>query len=94
MYKLSPSARLDLQNIWSYSYKTFGEDQANSYIDKLHHEFGIIADMPNLGIDQTDLRAGYRSKHCMRHKIFYKQIDDIVVIMRILHERMSPEMNI
>ena len=94
MYRIAPSAKLDLENIWNYTYQNFGEAQANSYLDKLYAEFGIISDMPKLGVDQSTMRAGYRSKHCMRHKIYYRQTDGSIIVMRVLHERMSPELNI
>lgn len=38
-----------------------------------------------------DIRDGYRKYHIGRHLIFYREADEGIVIIRILHDRMDVE---
>lgn len=46
-------------------------------------------DMPDLGVECTDLRAGYRRYGVGSHAIFYRLAPDRIEVVRILHQRMD-----
>ena len=48
-FSLRPKARKDLGDIWSYTYETWGEDQADSYIHDLESVFRTLAVNPKKG---------------------------------------------
>jgi len=60
-------AKQDLKNIWLYSFKNWGEKQADCYFDELNAAFALIAENPELGVACDYIREGYRHFHINRH---------------------------
>jgi toxin ParE1/3/4 len=88
---LRPKARQDLEDIWLYTYETWGEEQAGSYIYDLDNGFRAIADNPEKGRSCDDIREGYRKYFVRKHIIFYRLGKKGIEIVRILHQRMDTE---
>ncbi|MDA0691815.1 MAG: type II toxin-antitoxin system RelE/ParE family toxin [Nitrospinae bacterium] len=88
---LRPKARQDLEDIWFYTYETWGEDQADSYIHDLNSGFLALAAKPEKGRPCDDIREGYRRHSVGRHIIFYRVTKKGIEIVRILHQSMDPE---
>lgn len=63
-------ARQDLKNIWLYSFKNWGEEQADHYFDELNTAFSLIAENPELGFACDYVREGYRQFQINRHLVF------------------------
>ncbi len=42
-------AKQDLKNIWLYSFKNWGAEQADCYFDELNSAFALITENPELG---------------------------------------------
>ncbi len=82
-------AEKDLINIWLYSFENWGEAQADKYHDQLIEAFSTIALNPSIGTDCNDVRQDYRKYQINRHIIFYRVINDIVHIIRVLGEKMD-----
>lgn len=85
---LTFDAEDDLNNIWLYTYREWGETQADLYLDKLGVAFqgincGDVISKPHHSID-PDLN----SIHCEHHYIFYLKWEAPVIIA-VLHERMD-----
>ncbi len=55
-YNLSKAARAKIAGIYEYSLLTFGERQADAYLDSLFETFDRLADMPNMGRSWRDWR--------------------------------------
>ncbi|MFV0278710.1 MAG: type II toxin-antitoxin system RelE/ParE family toxin [Parahaliea sp.] len=89
IYK-SPKAESDLEEIWLYSFEQWGEAQADRYFDTLTHAINSLMDHPKLGKPAEQVRDDYRSLQVRHHVIYYKLHDDLVEIMRVLHEDMVP----
>ncbi|MEM8503687.1 MAG: type II toxin-antitoxin system RelE/ParE family toxin [Cyanobacteria bacterium P01_D01_bin.1] len=89
--RLTEQADADLLSIYTYSYNTWGDQQAAKYTDGLREAIKRIADQPNrIGtVDRSSVRLGYRSYHQKRHLIFYRTVDNYVEIVRILHDSMD-----
>ena len=55
MYKLTPAADSDLQEIWKYSENQWGVDQADNYLYTLERRVTYLARNPKRGKRRTEL---------------------------------------
>ena len=90
IYRLSPLAEQDLEDIWLYTLHEWSADQADRY----YHS--IIAAIEGLlarrHIPQpTDILPDYWKFKVGRHVIYFKEHDDYLDVIRILHVRMDVE---
>ncbi len=90
-YFLRPKARQDLEDVWLYTYETWGEEQADSYIYDLDSGFHVLANNPEKGRLCDEIRKGYRKHSIGKHIIFYLLGRKGIEIVRILHQRMDTE---
>jgi toxin ParE1/3/4 len=90
-YTLSPRAQSDLDDIWNYTVKLRGIDQAESYVRQIRHHIELVAAMPMLGGACPGLRAGYYKYPSGSHVQFCRLIAGGIDVGRILHERMDVE---
>jgi toxin ParE1/3/4 len=88
-FELSEAADRDLTDIYIYSYRHFGEHQADAYLIALEHCFAQLADAPGLGRAIDYVRAGYYRFRHASHVVFYVPTGFGVRIVRVLHERMD-----
>lgn len=87
-YRLKPKALDDMESVWLYSQHTWGNQQANQYIDDIHNAFTLLVENPKAGIQCDHIRRGYRKYGVIRHVIYYRSTDFGVEIIRVLHDRM------
>lgn len=73
-YEFSRAADRDLDDIYVYTFRQFGELQADAYFESLEECLGKLADNPLLGVDASNLRAGYRRFVHQRHTLYYKKV--------------------
>jgi toxin ParE1/3/4 len=78
-------------SVGTYTLRTWGEDQAISYIGELEACCQMLADNPALGRACDYVRPGLRRMEHGRHVIFYRQEAGGILVSRILHQRMVPE---
>ncbi len=90
-FRLTAKAKADLRSIGRYTQKTWGREQRNRYLALLDGSFRDLANDPRKGRSCDDIRPGYSKLHVGRHLIFYRQAEDAIEIIRILHERMDIE---
>jgi toxin ParE1/3/4 len=88
-YVLSPRAKSDLEEIWSYTESHWGFDQAERHIRELARHLDSIAAHPTSGRPCPEVRAGYYKYRAESHFLFYRMTSDGVDVVRILHERMD-----
>ena len=82
--RISPRARSDLTEIWSY----IADDSisnADAFIDKLHEAVKALASQPGVGRRREELAPGILSFPFGRYVIFYRTNRDTIEIVRILH---------
>jgi toxin ParE1/3/4 len=89
--ELSRRARRDLNEIWFSTFKRWGDAQADAYLRMIDKAVERLAVKPDLGLDFSHVRPGYRRLSVQRHRIFYVIGADLVDIRRVLHERMDVE---
>lgn len=69
---LHPRAETDLDDIWQFTFETWGATQANTYLKQLDLGFQQLTKNPKLGKPCDNIRTGYRSLHLNRHIAYYR----------------------
>jgi toxin ParE1/3/4 len=87
---LSPKAVSQLAEIYNYSLDTWGEDQAERYVQELLNTFDRVATDSSLGRPiPSEFQVDGRFTRCGKHIIYWRRFDDGTIgIVAILHERM------
>ena len=89
-----PLAREDLKQIWHYSFREWGEAQADKYYAEIKAGILKLQAHPHLGRSRDDLRAGYYALQVNQHVIFYTLTTSSIRIVRVLHVRTDPDRNL
>ena len=82
---LSEAADVDLEEIFDYTNREFGLDQAVSYVSAFDLSFYALLQKPEIGRERPEIREGLRSLVKDRHVIFYRVLEDHIRIVRVLH---------
>ena len=91
-YRISERALDDLERIWIYTLNKWSKEQADRYHKLLIDEIEYITDNFELCRNVDHIRAGYSVSKVKSHMIFFKKSDDnIVDVIRILHQMMDIE---
>jgi len=91
-FVLSAEARLDLRDIYLYSFYEFGEKRADSYVSSLYDIFDMIGHNPEIGIKPDfKIRNDVRRFPALKHVIYYVTGEEKPEIRRIFHS--SREIN-
>ena len=89
-YLLSPAAQADLSEIWDYSARNWGANQADRYILRISEACEDLAAGRKRGRPIDDIRPGYRKLAVRLHFLFYRVTDaGLIDVVRILHKRMD-----
>lgn len=86
---LRPAAKADLRRISRQSKERWGSTQAFAYLSEMTVSLSRLIQMPQLGVDRSDLGNGYRRLAVGAHAIFYRVEPDRIDVIRILHQRMD-----
>jgi toxin ParE1/3/4 len=93
---LSQLAENDLANIAAWTAENFGQRQAAVYIDALLDTIDeLSANEPPRSKARDEIAIGLRTLHMAkrgrtgRHFLVYKRTDDLLIIVRILHDSME-----
>jgi len=91
MYKvfIRPLARNDIKMIWRYTFKQWGEKQADFYTTELGYSIEALVDNPKLGNPIDHIREGYRLYHFQHHLAIYRLTQSTIDVVRILSETMD-----
>lgn len=92
-YQLSGKANKDLERIYEYAIQQFGEKIADEYFLSLRDCLLQLADSPKLGRDCCDIVPGYFRFECGPHSIFYKMGKKSIILMRVIHQSMYPDIH-
>jgi toxin ParE1/3/4 len=89
-YLLSPAAQVDLGQIWDYSARTWGEDQADRYVLAIRDACQALADRRRQGRPIDAIRPGYRKLAVASHFLFYRFTGaGVIDVVRILHQQIN-----
>ena len=89
--RLAPLAEHDLEDIWTYTARTWSVDQADRYLAGIIEALDALAHGDRAGRDAGDIRPGYLKYASGRHLLFYKLAPAHLDVIRILHQRMDIE---
>lgn len=88
-YRLSPQAERDLEEIWTYTCRTWSRRQADQYHADLITAIDRLARGQLTGRAVDDLRPGYLKYPVGQHVLFYRLNINFLDVIRILHQRMD-----
>ena len=86
-YILSQEADIDIDNIFEYTAKEFGFNQAVKYITDFDTIFKHLLINPNIGKSRDEIKKGLLSFPKEEHVVFYRILSNHIRIIRILHGR-------
>jgi toxin ParE1/3/4 len=84
---IAPAARNDLEEIYQYGLRQWGQAQSESYLATLKNQFWLLTQQPLMGTERTELLPGTRSLPVESHTLFYRVTANKVEIIRVLHGR-------
>lgn len=87
--EITEAADRDLTEIYLYSHREFGEQQADRYLAGLDDCLQALAKRPLSARSADRLRPGYRRFEYGSHIIFFVTIEDGIRVVRVLHQRMD-----
>jgi len=88
-YVISKKAISDLEDIWVYTVEKWSIEQADRYYSLIFDEINFLCMNVDAGKSMEHVRKGYRASKVKSHLIFYRVVNSVVEIIRILHERMD-----
>lgn len=89
-YSLSNLAEQDIEGIFEYTLRNFGEHQASAYIGQIKQSLQTAAVFPYIGREYVTKRGqSYRRFDCGRHALFYRPADNGIFLVRALHVMMD-----
>jgi toxin ParE1/3/4 len=86
---VSDAARADLRAIKSYTKKEWGASRGGQYITAINDRFKSLRKRPEIAPIRKDIPGNLRGVAIGRHLIFYRYEDEVVLIVRILHQQMD-----
>ena len=89
-YRLTPFAKSNLKQIWTYTYKIWGEKQADKYTDSIKESILCIVNNREKGRSRDEVSLGLKSCKVEHHLIFYFITASEVEVVGILHTKMDP----
>ena len=90
-FRISRAARQDLLRIGRFTERRWGKAKRNHYLGQLDEAFALIGKNDSIGNICDEIYPGYRKFPEGSHVIYYR-VTDMVEIIRILHERMDPDL--
>lgn len=88
IYRLSPLARADLEDIWLYTRDRWSTAQADRYLRDVVATFEGLAKGDLVG-RRVEVRAGYLKYPVGSHFVFYRDAPEGVDVVRVLHQHMD-----
>jgi toxin ParE1/3/4 len=73
---IRPRAKSDIKKIWQYTYKHWGEKQADIYTKELGEAIHTLADNPMIGIGIDQILQDYRLYHFSQHLVIYRLLSN------------------
>ena len=91
-YRISKKAISDLEKIWLFTLNNWSREQADRYHHLIIIEIEYMVDNFDLCPRMDHIRVGYKMSKVKSHLIFFKKAEDnIIEIIRILHQNMDIE---
>ncbi len=92
--RVRKKARTDLHDIGTYTRQRWGREQANRYLTDLDACFHRLLSTPSLGRPYPPLPSYWRCEQGSHVVFFRRETNGDVVVVRVLHQRMLPELHL
>jgi toxin ParE1/3/4 len=86
----SPAAEADIDEIWNYSAAHWGLEQAERYTDEIRDACHALVSGRRQG-RKVDVRPGYLKLSAGSHLVFFRERDERIEVIRVLHGRQDVE---
>ena len=87
--ELSAEAHDDLVDIQNYTFTVYGENQLKKYEDLLDKALLHMLEYPLSGHKRGDVPENYLTWNVGEHVIIYRMEEQIIYIVRVLHDKMN-----
>jgi len=84
VYRLTPAAQNDLEDIWLYTARQWSVAQADRYTDILEDTLERLLFMPEMARERAEVDPPVRIHPSAEHLIIYRIRDDHLAILRVL----------
>lgn len=92
-YTLSPLAEIDIEEIWFYTFQKWSLAQADSCVRDLVATFeGLVSGTKR--VRDVDLRPDYFKCPAGSYMIYFRDLDDHIEVIRVLHQRQDAGLNL
>lgn len=89
-FRISKQTLEDIDRIWLYTLENWSVNQANHYYRLIYQEIEYISEDFESGKNIGKIKSGYRQAKVKSHLIIYtKGNDDVLEIVRVLHQMMN-----
>lgn len=92
--RISEAAISDIDGIWEYTFHKWSKEQADRYYSLIVNEIEFIAGNIISGKPMNHVKRGYFATYVKSHMILFKKKEDIVEVIRVLHQQMDIESNL
>lgn len=89
LLRLSKPAEKDLRLIAAYTNREWGEVQKNKYLGIIQQSLKSLADLSVTGKLRNDIATDLYCYSIQKHLIFYRETEQELLVLRVLHERMG-----
>jgi toxin ParE1/3/4 len=83
----SPEALADLDEIWTYYEHVAGSNTAEKIIREIGEVIATLESHPFAGRSRNEVSSGFRSLAASPHVVFYRIVDEVPQIIRVLDGR-------
>lgn len=87
--RFSREARRDLEQIWRYSFETWGEERADLYVTEIDGVLRMISENTGIARSAAHIRLGLWRYPVGSHIIYFRVAEASIRVVRILHARMD-----
>jgi toxin ParE1/3/4 len=87
-FHITSKAKIDIENIWFYTYQNWSESQADFYFELIMNEIQSLCFDPKRGKPFDEIFIGLKSSKIKSHLVFYTIQSDRITVLRILHKSM------
>lgn len=74
-----------MESVWYYSYRHFGEEQADRYINQISNIFQALSEN-NIGTHRPELGEYISALPVERHMIYFLKTDNDIIVIRVLNQ--------
>jgi toxin ParE1/3/4 len=92
--QLTIRAKIDIEDIHSFSVDRWGREQADRYRERLFSALTLLESQPFLGARVPEMSPEVRVLRVQQHNAVYRVERDSIVVMRVIHvRRVLPTLN-